>query len=92
MTDTKKKTLTITVTINDQYDDDLYRHLVAISSRRRGVIMLGLCKKGFALDRAMWKQTAARLGLMGNAQQKESPMESHVESLDTPKYRVNYED
>ena len=56
MTDTQKKTITISVTINDKYDHDLYWYLVTVDSRRRGFMVAELCKKGIALDKSMWRQ------------------------------------
>ena len=56
MTSDKKNTVTISVTINDKYDSDLYKYLVTIDSRRRGFMVAELCKKGIALDKSMWRQ------------------------------------
>ena len=92
MTDTQKKTITISVTINDIYDYDLYQYFVTIDSRRRGVMVAELCKKGIALDKAMWRQPVEFTGRTGNAKKQESHMESSEEPLYKPKYRVNYND
>ena len=71
MTDTQKKTITISVTINDKYDHDLYWYFVNIDSRRRGVMVAELCKKGLALDKAMWRQPVELTVGMGDPPQNE---------------------
>ena len=53
MTGTKRNTITVSVTMDDIYDREIYHHLVATNSRRRGIIMVELCKRGLAVEKAM---------------------------------------
>ena len=71
MTIPKKQTMTISVTLNDIYDYDLFQYFAAIDSRRRGVMVAELCKKGLALDKAMWRQPVELTGGMGILPQNE---------------------
>ena len=56
MSNPQKNTMTLSVTINDIYDYDLYMLLAKVDSRRRGFMVAELCKKGIALDKSMWRQ------------------------------------
>ena len=85
----KKNRITVSVTIDDLYDRDIYQHLVAVSPRRRGFIMAELCKKGLAIEKAMNNMLGDFIEARANRSQTESPAESHLESLDTPKHRLN---
>ena len=71
MTNAKKNTMTISVTLNDIYDHDVYMFLSKVDSRRRGFMVAELCKKGIALDKSMWRQPVELIDGTGNSPQNE---------------------
>jgi len=85
----KKNRITLSVTINNIYDTDLYLYFATIDSRRRGFMMAELCKKGLAIEKLMNNMLGDLIEKRANRSQTESPVESHLESLDTPKHRLN---
>jgi hypothetical protein len=85
----KKNRIKMSVTINELYDPDIYQYLVGVSPRRRGFMMAELCKKGLAVENAMNDMLGDFIETWANRSQTESRVESFVESLDTPKHRLN---